>query len=200
MFRNSLEHVLHLYEGVWVGSIELSSYHGELLASMKVRQEYRLTREDGQPVLLGRFESEQQGSTTLSRSRITIDGRHLLNVITLRDEETRYKGTLEGDHITWEEIGVPASESTTYTDSFRERGQDRALVTRSRSVIRKSADESITVFTNGRFLYEGAASDESVEAWLNKPLEGIPLRQTPDTTNNTTMKPEDATSTARNQQ
>lgn len=170
-----LERALHLYEGKWAGSIDLTSYHGKLLTTMQVEKEYRITREAGQPVLLGRFVYGQQGTRHRSQSRTTIEGHQLLNQITQGGAQTHYAGIIEGDRITWREEGKPESETAGYQDRFMERGGERLLVTQSRNVIREEQGESLTVFTSGRFLYKGPPGTSPIQTWFDAPLEGIPL-------------------------
>lgn len=171
--RAALERVLHLYEGIWRGSIDLTSYHGEVITSMLVTKEYRISLEDGAPVLLGRFAFGDRGGNRVSLSRITIVGDHLVNVITQMGEEVTYHGTIENEKIAWKEIGKAKDQIATYYDAFVENEGARAIVTNSRNVIEDAEGVSATVFTAGQFFYEEAPGTDSIEDWWVASAGGI---------------------------
>ncbi|WOO42979.1 hypothetical protein [Rubellicoccus peritrichatus] len=175
--RQSLERVLHLYEGIWGGSIDLTSYHGEVIASILVKKEYRIVLEGGEPVLLGRFEFGDRSGKRISLSRTTIEGDHLVNVISQMGEDSSYQGTIDKEKLVWVEMGKTEEQTTKYYDQFIENEGARAIVTNSRNVIEDAEGVSATVFTAGQFIYEGPPGTNPIEDWLSEAAGGVELTQ-----------------------
>lgn len=151
----ALEQAMHLYEGIWQGSIDLTSYHGELIMALQVRKEYRLVREGDEAVLLGRFEFGDHGGTRISTIRITLGNQHLNSEVVQEGVTTHYQGVIRDGEILWSETGKPEGQASTYRERFAERGRERLLFSQSRNRIQMEDGARRTLFTAGRFRYLG---------------------------------------------